>query len=358
MGRKVLIISTVGLIYDGITSVILSYLENMDRSEFDIYIGATMKIEPFFRRRFNELDCNIVTLPHRKEETAKYFRHLYRFIKREKIEVVHAHGNSATLTIEMMAAIIGGAKVRLTHSHNTSCEQKNADRVLRNIFYKTYTRGLACSEVAGEWLYGEHEFTIIPNIRKIGKYKFNMAKRMAYRNKLGLDKEIAIGHVGGFVPQKNHTFLISIFKEILRINPNVRLFLFGGGNERYKIEKLTYDLPVSFMGNVNNIGDYLNAMDGMLLPSKFEGLGLVVIEWQINGLPAIVSNAVPDEAILTDSIRKMSLKTINKYWANDILKMIAANNRREVSEMNQTVFKDSVYNPEKSVKILEDIYKE
>ena len=115
--KKVIIVSTVGLIYDGITSVILSYLQAMNLSKLDIYVVSTMKCEQSIKKSILDLGCHIVELPSRKTETLKYAVQLTKFIRLHKIEVIHAHGNSATLTVEMLAGLLGGCKKRIAHGH-------------------------------------------------------------------------------------------------------------------------------------------------------------------------------------------------------------------------------------------------
>lgn len=107
--RKIVIVSTVGLIYDGITSVISSYLEAMDKTDLEIYVVSTIKAEPNIEK-IEKLGCKIVHFPSRKNNTIKYFISLQTFIHRNGIEVIHAHGNSATLAIEMLAGLLGGCK--------------------------------------------------------------------------------------------------------------------------------------------------------------------------------------------------------------------------------------------------------
>ena len=121
--KKVLIISTVGLKYEGITSVILANLEAMKRDDLEIYLAGTIEVHPEIAEKITGLGCEIIDLPNRRTDTTAYFKALIRVIRRKKIDVVHAHGNSATMTIEMAAAFFGGCRRRIAHSHNTCCEQ-------------------------------------------------------------------------------------------------------------------------------------------------------------------------------------------------------------------------------------------
>lgn len=354
--KKIIIVSTVGLIYDGITSVITSYLEDMNKEGLDIYVVSTIKTEPAIEKKINRMGCSVVYMPSRKEQTLEYFFSLTRFIRKNKIEVLHAHGNSGTLAIEMLAACIGGCKKRIAHSHNTKCDQVKADHILRPIFNLLYTDGLACGEDAGRWLFGKKNFEILTNGRNVDLYKYNIEKRKQIRDFYGFTNEIAIGHVGGFFPQKNHEFLIEIYKRIKCNYPNCKLFMIGDGPLKEQIEKKCEGLNVIFTGAIDNVSDYLNAMDGMLLPSFFEGLPLVAIEWQISGLPCVISDTITNECMVTDGIEYNSITSDPNDWAKQILGMVMSNNRLSSSNIAYEKVLNSKFNLINNVEKLRQIY--
>lgn len=354
--RKVLIVSTVGLIYDGITNVILSCLKSMDKSDLEIYIAATIESNPAIRKQFESMNCKIVDFANRRTHTMKYFFELASFTRKQKIDVIHAHGNSGTLVVEMLASWLGGAKKRIAHSHNTKCNQKTADKLLRPIFNIFYTDAVACGIDAGVWLFKNRKFTVINNGRDIKLFAYNSDIRNKYRNQLGITDEIAVGHVGGFFEQKNHAFLLEIFREIKKIVPNVRLYLIGDGPLKEKIKQSANGMDVSFVGTVDNVSDYLNAMDCMLLPSLFEGLPLVALEWQINGLPVLISDVVTRECMISNSVEFVSLNTDARIWAQKILKLMMNNNRISSSQNAQRVAAEKGFDVRASAKILKKMY--
>lgn len=357
-GKRVLVINTVGLIYDGITNVITSYLEAMNLEGLDIYIVGTIKVEPKVRVQLQNIGCHVIDFPSRRNETVKYFLELVKFIRKNKIEVVHAHGNSATLAIEMCAAWLGGCKKRIAHSHNTRCEQVKADKILRPIFYLFCTDALACGEAAGKWLYGNRKFKILPNGRNIEKFAYDSAIRKNMRERHKLSEQIAIGHVGGFVEQKNQKFLLQIFREILKLENDAKLYLIGDGDKKKEIEELAADIKnqVVFVGNTDRVSDYLQMMDGMILPSLFEGLPLVAIEWQINGLPCIFSDTITKECALTKTVESESLSTNPAVWANRILKMIKENDREKNSLIARDLVRKAGFDIQKNAESLRNMY--
>lgn len=334
---KLLIISTVGLIYDGITNVITSYLKAMDKSEIEIFVAGTIEVNPVIKIQIEELGGKIIELPNRRNEPVSYAISLTKFIRKKKIDIVHAHGNSGTLAIEMSAAWLGGCKKRIAHSHNTRCDHVKADKILRPILNLFYTDAIACGEDAGKWLFKDKPFFVLKNGRDVNKFKYDKDARQKIREQYQIGESLAIGHVGNFVQQKNHSFVLEIYNELLLIDPNVRLFMIGDGELRDNIEKKALELDIrkniEFTGNIDNIQEVLSALDAMVLPSFFEGLPLVVMEWQISGLPCIVSDNVTKECgIADDLVDFMSLELNPREWALNIYSKTFNRNRDEDSK--------------------------
>lgn len=356
--KKVIIVSTVGLIYDGITNIMLSYIKAMNKNGIDLYVASTIRAEDGIVEQLKNSGCRVIDFPSRKEKTLEYFWKLTEFIRKNKIDVIHAHGNSATLTIEMAAGWLGGCKKRIAHSHNTKCDQVKVDKLLRPLFYLLYTDAVACGEEAGHWLFENRQFTVLKNGRNINDFLYNEKIRKLMRERLQLDDKIVIGHVGGFFEQKNHKFLIDIFREIIKIEPNARLLLLRAGPLKSKIEDLSRDLSgkVNFLGTTSHVGDYLQAMDGMLLPSLFEGLPLVAIEWQINGLPCLFADTVPKDCGLMPNVEFLSLNESPKMWAFELLNLIRNNSRVKYSKMAINVIEDAGFDIKNNAEQLREIY--
>lgn len=356
--RKIIVVSTVGLIYDGITSVVLSYLQAMDLEKIQVYVVSTIKCEKTIKKHFEDLGCHIVELPSRREQTLKYLIDLIRFIRANRIEVIHAHGNSATLTIEMLAGILGGCKKRIAHSHNTQCTQVKADKLLRPLFYLLYTDAFACGEDAGKWLFRGKPFKVLKNGRNLKKFSYNEKLRYQMREKYGFSSELVLGHVGGFYAQKNHEFVLKIFQNIIEMEPNAKCFFIGDGPLKEEIEEKAsnYRNNIFFTGTTDNVTAYLNMMDGMVLPSLFEGLPLVTLEWQINGLPCILADTITKQCAVVNTVEFMSLNISPKKWAEEIIKLTKMNNRAENSISGQNKVRKAGYDIYENAKLLEQEY--
>ena len=325
---KILIITTVKVSYDGLTNHILSYVEEMNKDNLVIDLVSARGIDSKIDKRLKNAGFNKINrLEFRDNNQLKYFMCLTKLIRKEKYNIVHAHGNSATLAIEMAAAFFGGCKVRIAHSHNTQCEHKTANKLLKPFFNLFYTDGFACGEEAGKWLFKNRKFTIIPNGIKINKFVFNKNVRERIRQNLNIEKNtIAIGNVAAFVKKKNHIFLINTFNELLKKKKNYKLFLFGIEGDNLEkvislIKELKLEEKIIYMGTKENINEYLNAMDIMVLPSEFEGFPISVIEWQINGLPCILSNTITDKCKISNSVQFVPINNGINPWINAIINL-------------------------------------
>lgn len=320
---KILQIPTGGLFFDGILSCIVEYMTVMDKSRMDVRVLATNEPEKNVVQKVEESDCKVVSIPYRKKNIVKYFFLLYRYIAKEKIDIVHIHGSSAIMSVELVAARIAGCKVRIAHSHNTTCENQKIDNFLRPVFYWGYTEAFACGSEAGKWMFGNREFKIIPNGRDIRKYEYNAKNRTNYRDKLKIPRDaLVVGHVGRFNAQKNHEYLVHVFEELYKNNRKAYLVLIGTGEKIDEIKNLVKKSMIRdnviFTGVIDNVADYLSAFDVMLLPSLYEGLPMVVIEWQIAGLPCIVSDTVTKECAITPLVQFESLEEKPERWARNI----------------------------------------
>lgn len=241
------------------------------------------------------------------------------------------------------AAWKAGVPVRITHSHSTAGKgelQRNVAkytlRLLANIFP---THRCACTAYAGEWLFGKKhsaEIKIWKNAIEIDKYALDESKRNYIRHQYNVsDDEVLLGHVGRFMPQKNHRFLINVFAEYKKIMPKSKLMLVGDGKDEDMIKAYVKEKGLSeyiiFAGSFAEVEAFYQAFDVFLLPSLYEGLGMVAIEAQVSGLPVLISDAVPDDVLITDCVTKIALKMSAKEWAEQI-----ENHRNKVKRLDHT----------------------
>lgn len=249
----------------------------------------------------------VFVLRHRNADPLGYIQQLSLIVSERNEQIVHAHGNSATLALEMLAAKIGGAKIRIPHSHNTTCKMKLADKALRGMFRRNYTNAMACGEAAGQWLFGDKPFTVLYNAIPVEHFHFDGNKRAFARGEYGIPEDaFAVCHVGTFNEQKNQRFLIEAFALLLKNKPDSVLMLIGEGDLqpacRERAKALGIESRVLFSGTLADVSAALSAADVFALPSLHEGLPLTLVEAQCAGLPCVASTFVTRESKLTNLV--------------------------------------------------------
>jgi len=324
---KILTISSSGFnINDGIGTVLYDYYSRFDLNQFEVHLVVAGKYNCEVISKFENIGVVPQFLPSRNKEVFKYFYNLIQLIKSEKYDIVYTNGSSALLSVDLFAAKISGCKCRVVHSHNTKCDHERLDWLLRPALYALYTDAFACGDDAGKWLFRDRKFRIIRNGRSVQQYKYNAKERDNMRKKLAIPEGcVAVGHVGTFNEQKNQAFLVQVFFELLKKKSNAMLFLIGDGSKRKDVQKTTQELGIEkqvvFVGSTGDVPQFLQAMDTMVLPSLHEGLPLVVVEWQLAGLPCLVSDTVTKECVFTNLVEFESLDNGSAVWANHLLKM-------------------------------------
>ena len=239
-----------------------------------------------------------------------------------------------------------GIEKRIIHSHNS----QNMDNWLRGLLHKWNKRQIgkiatdfwACSEDAAKWFYsGEtlKKAVVIHNAIDVERMRFDEEKRKAIRTKYGWKDKYIIGNVGRLHFQKNQSFALDIFVEYLKKNKNVLLVLVGQGEDermlKEKVDKLGIADRVFFAGLQSDIQAWLSCFDLFLFPSKFEGLGIVALEAQANGLTTISSKKViPAEVKMNDNFYFMDLEAGAEAWSKQI-EEISGYERAEYSEVKK-----------------------
>lgn len=356
---KVLVINTVRFKLNGISAVIKNYYQAMDKKNLQMDFVAIDDPSDEYRCFFekNHLRCFVF----HKKNIASYFCKILNLCRKEKYDIVHIHGNSANMAIELFAVTLGGVKVRIAHSHNTATMHPFMHNLLWPMFSKLCTTRLACGEDAGKWLYRDKNFTVLNNGIQTKDYAFSEEKRNTVRKELGIqDDEILLGHVGNFIEQKNHSFLIDIFSEVHSENPKFKLLLISDGMLmpiiKDKVHSLGLDDVVIFLGKTLKVSEYLQGMDLFLLPSLHEGLPVVLVEAQAAGLICAVSNTVEKEADLTETSVFLPIDTVAP-WTTVIEKLgYKKRNREEDSTNNIALIKEKGYDIEQNADQLRQIY--
>lgn len=352
---RVLIVSTTDLGFNGITSVIMNYYRNIDKKKIQFDFVICEKIHESVSDEIKKLGGNIYILPSRKKRLFKYIKSLKSLVKENNYKVVHVHGNSGTLYFDIHALKQVGVSVRIAHSHNSTCTYKIIHRLLKKPLSRETTHPIACSKLAGDWLFTK-DYTVLNNGIDIEKFKFNNEVRDKYRREMDLEDKYVIGHVGNFLYQKNHEYLLKVFKEVVNRNPKAVLMLVGDGKLEAEIKSLINRLGIQdsvlMLGKRSDTAELMQAMDVFVFPSRFEGLPVVLVEAQSAGLKCIISNAITKECQITGEVEYLDLSEEIDKWVDKIL-MIKSGYQRNIAFEK---VRKSKFNIKNETKKLEEIY--
>lgn len=269
-----------------------------------------------------------------RKNPIKYFLELVRILKSNKREYKAAYFNLFSMVhmLPVLLCRLFGYKIIL-HSHNNNLQQSSKvyrmlHRLNRALFGNLNCLRLTNSDASTEFMFGKgKKATLIYNAVDTEKFMYNPANREKIRKELGITDNIVIGFSGRLSPQKNPLFLIEIFEAVHKRNNNTVLLIAGEGELRPDIEKSIrekkLDSYVIMLGNRNDIEDIYQAMDLFLLPSLFEGLGIVLIEAQCAGLPCVASaDVIPNIVEITPCIARAGLDEPPENWAEKIFEKL------------------------------------
>lgn len=363
----------IGEKFGGVSSMIYNIYQNIDQNliQFDFVAPSTTSFE-IFREEIEKSGGRIIELKSTGfflKRKIQFFHRFYKLLKTNQYDVIHCNSGSVFFNLQV-ATIAKICKIKkiIVHSHNAGNDNRikiTAGNNIKWLLPYVTTDFFSCSMKASEFMFPEkilndHKHLIIKNGVEIDRFKFNQNVREEIRSLFNLDKDLTILHVGRFTNQKNHEKLIEIFNEIQKINKSSKLLLVGEGELESTIKQKVIDLSlvekVLFLGFRQDIPNLMSASDIFLLPSKYEGLPVVGIEAQTNGLKCFFSDAITDEINLFSNRNEfISLDEDSKYWAEKIMKMSLSNDYTDRTEYAIQV-SDKGYSLESVGEIIQELY--
>lgn len=256
-----------------------------------------------------------------------------KICKENHIKILHYNADSPTDLFGIIAAKLGGVKYVTLHSHNSELSSNDKitltiSNILRNLIPIFCDNYYACSHSAAKFLFPRkitegRNYSLLPNGIDLQKYKFNPSVRNEVRKELGLSQKFIIVHAGRFCEQKNHSYLLEIFKKVYEKDKSAVLLLFGTGELMDPIKKKAAKLEISeaviFYGTTDQMSRMWQAADILVMPSLYEGLPVTGIEAQASGLKCIFSDCITRETDITDTSEFLSLDLPPEAWADTIL---------------------------------------
>lgn len=361
-----------GMDVGGTETMLMNLYRNIDREKYEFHFISYYGREGFYDKEIESLGGKIVPLSFSKRWGALgSILELKRVIKENKYDAVHTH-TLFNCGIGVLAAMLAGVKIRVSHAH-TVFEEKNSFvkkcyiNLMRGLIKIFSTNYLSCSDKAGEFLFGKDilknkKYSFIANYIDYKKFMDNSSREIA-RELLQIKKdEVVIGHVGRFMEAKNHAFILEVLNILKGKGIKVKCIFVGDGHLRKdiesKIEEYSLKNEVIITGMVKETKTYLSCMDIFLLPSTYEGFGLVLLEAQSSGLNCMGSLAIQNEVDLEIGLlNRYDLNLGAEFWAEKVLENL--NNRKTISSKEiESAFIRKKYDLKNILKSLDKVYGE
>lgn len=332
-----------GLNLGGAENFIFNLLNALDDSNFifDFVIQEDEIKHIKFKELIESRGGKIYKITDFFRNPLKHGKEFSKLLRKIEFDCIHIHLNALINPLPLFIASKHCPKVIL-HSHSTSNGKggtpgKLIHKLNKLIFLRKDIIGLACSQEAGKWMFGNSPFTFISNAINLEKFSYSEGKRERIRKENNIGESVLIGQVGRLIPLKNQKFSINLLADLKRKYPDraYKLMLLGDGDEKENLIKLIKEKDLSHnvivKGNVHNAAEYYSAFDIFIMPSWFEGLAVSAIEAQGAGLKSVISDTVTKEVDQTDSVVFLPLNDKDK-WIQTVNEISSAYDRTLISK--------------------------
>ena len=315
----------------GAERIVVSYYQhiNRDRFQWDFIITryADQEKRGLLEDTVEELGGKIYRVTRKRENYIRNITETAEIIKKGNYDIVHSHLDELS-AFYLLSAKKAGVPVRICHSHLVGADRGKSVELICKMIYPLMVRcttdRFACGTEAGKALWGSEAVNngmvhIMKNAIETDRFRFIQRTREETRQKLGLTDHFVAGSVGRLSYQKNSLFLIHIIQQLIKIQPDAILLVVGEGDQKNAMQEQAATLSVQdhviFAGVRTDINELMMAMDVFLLPSRFEGLPIVLVEAQCTGLPCIVSDQVTQEVKMNENVKYLPIHDTASMWA-------------------------------------------
>lgn len=358
----------------GIETYLIEQFRHLDKTKIDYdFVNITGEYSICYEDEILASGSKIFKVVSRHKNPLLHYWQWFNILLQHKgvYDVIVLNTNSLEYVFPLVLGKVFGIPVRVIHSHNSGFENKQglARRLLvgmnKKLLAWSANLRFACSQFAGQWMFKDNPYHVIYNAIDIHKYDADLTVRDEMRQALNLDTALTLLHVGRFSYQKNHSFLLDIFKEVHSIHPDSVLLLVGDTTEeseflrdvKRKIGEYGLESSVRLLGRRDDVNRIMQAADVLVMPSFFEGLTVVGIEAQACDLPLLLSDTVTKELGLLPSTQFISLDAGAKAWAEVIVNSKQHNRRSRYEELKAAGY-DIAFETERVEKLLIDAYHE
>ncbi|PAU70258.1 glycosyltransferase [Bifidobacterium italicum] len=337
----------------GVETLLMNIYRNIDREQvqFDFLthpFSDSANNSQEYEEEIISLGGKVYKAPSYTHNPFSYTKFISRFFQAHpEYTVVHGHNLDAAALSYMRVAKQHG-RFLIAHSHNThdrgSALKGAVLRIVHSVLRRYPDCFYACSNEAAEFAFGKriasNSCEIVYNGIDVNNYRIDQRLHEELKGELfpGENGPVFI-NVGRLAEQKNQSFLLDVFAEILANDESALLLLIGKGPMKNILENRLRDLHIGdrvrMLGSVEDVPTYLRAADVFLFPSLYEGLPLAAVEAQAAGLPTLISSSVPSMVQCSDVVRTLDLKSGPRVWSDTALQMYEDNREKRMDCVDQ-----------------------
>ena len=348
-----------GFYIGGIETLFLDLIENIDKEKYEIYLLTERELEKSIK---NILDKNNIKYLRNiysiKKRPFSYLKEMYCILKNGNWNILHLHISYGRDFMIYFAKILRIPKI-IMHAHTTSLgiDSKIGRFVFLNFISKKNIEYIGCSKEAGKYFFGDNlNVNVIINGINFEKFKNNLEIKREYEKELGLKNKKIIGMIGRISYQKNQKFAIEIFEKLNNLDEDYILLLIGNEADDKEIPKIVkkkgLEDKIIFLGARSDIKELLSLIDIYLMPSRYEGLSVGLLEAQASGVQCLISDTITPKNIITDNVKILSLNDSPKVWAEKIIDLYSKGREN----INYDILNKSEYSMKIFTKKIEEIY--
>ena len=334
MAVRLLTFGLSGVTFGGIEAFVVSFRRHLQEAcVFDFVLLENNTIQAY-----TEYDAH-----GRVFQIAPYWSHPFSYIRdivrlfkaqRDAADAVYCNVFNTLHIWPVLIARMMGLKV-IVHAHNNRIPSRNVLYRMGCLIGKQLLRRCEClrlsnSDDSTAFIFGRDRIGkthVIYNAIEIEQFRYNAPVREQIRKEWGVGDKVVVGFSGRLLEQKNPLFAVRVFEQFHRLHPESVLVMAGEGAMRTEveawIEKKGLKTCVRLTGKSGQMGRLYQGMDLFLLPSLFEGLGIVLIEAQCAGLPCLTTaGTIPNLVDATELIEREPLSSTPRQWAEHLEKFL------------------------------------
>ena len=248
----------------------------------------------------------------------------YKDIKKYSPDIVHTHV-TPLLQHTLFPIVFSGVKKRFHTLHSDPYAIDTLSVLFAKMAFHIWSFYPICvtegQALKAEKRYRINHYSIIRN--GIDLERYSKTNKEEIRKELGIDiNTFVIGCIGRLNKIKNHSFLLKVFSEYNKLNPDSILLLVGEGEEKERIVSLGNDLDIKdrlmFTGLRDDVERLFSAMDLFMLTSFSESSSIVTVEAQMAGIRCVVSDSIPENVVISGLVNRIPLDAGIEKWINAI----------------------------------------